>query len=50
MKLHNFTKLMMLFPIVVMKFPNSVVSLKGERSINYKEEKAQKNSHWPFML
>ena len=32
-KLHNFTKLMMLFPAVLMNFPNSKVCLIGEWSI-----------------
>ncbi len=32
-KLHNFTKFMMLFPAVLMNFPNSKVCLIGEWSI-----------------
>ena len=32
-KLHNAIKSIVLFPAVVMNFPNSKVSLKGERSI-----------------
>ncbi len=32
-KLHNFTKFVMLFPAVLMNFPNSKVSLIGEWSI-----------------
>ncbi len=34
-KLHNFTKFMMLFPAVLMNFPNSEVCLIGEWSIAF---------------
>jgi hypothetical protein len=33
-KLHNFTKFMMLFPTVPMKYLSSKIQLKGERSID----------------
>jgi hypothetical protein len=47
-KLHNFTKVMMLFPAAMMTFRNSKVRLEGKRSITtlYSMVKTHQFSRW----